>query len=1017
MSFDFTTLTNGVKILNTTPVGDGGLVLNQNFAPLDALLGNYTAHAAAQSGVHGATSAATASRLVERDGSGGAAFTALTASSITDSISVQNVLVAAAGVVIGTRSEINFVEGENVTLTVTDDAVNGRVNVEIASTGGGGGPGATSLNELSDVMVGSPTTGQVLRYNGSQWVNAAVAQSDVTGLTTALAAKADDSALTAHTSDATIHRSINDAGTSSTVLWSAQKIIAALSAKADATTGVLTATGTSPITLSFSSNALTASIAAASGSTAGSMSSAHYTMLANATSAATASRLVLRDGSGGAAFGAITATSISDNISVQKHEIAKGGTLVGTRKRLNLIEGSNVSLTVTDNSANDRVDVTITATPGSTVATLNDLTDVTILSATTGQVLRYNGGQWVNATLTTAEVLPSTTGHSGKYLTNNGTGGFSWASVTAGVSAASNVGLTGVGVFKQNNSGTLEFKNVEAGSSKVTVADDLLDDTVVIDVDPTQIDHDDLVGVGTYSHPQIDVILADLAPSDAATLQGMNLTVSGQTKYTGLLSAGASNYKPGHPAGTSVNYISNDVTFTLASTNTSTSVNAGDTGVLRLYVNGVEVDSFDLGAAFDESERNGNQSYTGTSAGTSAGGRITINSVGKYNNFRAYQKLVFTINLIPSLFVDGYNSVYVVHDLSTDQTSATYEVFYDSDTNGISVGTTTVTLGTQTSSKYLSGVRYLSTGDTISVGTQGTGLFRNVYSANPMSLSGFTGVPTATISPTDSSVSGLSNPPSRLETMTVTGKTLTLSTASVCSNNARITATGTTPYSQSASSQSSASNILVSTYADGSGGVSTDQNEYFCDEYYRLPLSFNSDSTSATAVGQWTSSTALGSTDAQCYFDATGTAHALVYPSINFTTGYSPTQTANYSGRSSPQQYLRAFFPSTNKTGITLTFAGVSAGIDVVGSGDINVEVKLPTQTGWLDAAVAYSSGAGVGSDGLGCLSGSISYAGGNAAMTLTFGGKTTGDAGGRMYIRVTLRNSTRTIKQITTNW
>lgn len=36
---------------------------------------------------------------------------------------------------------------------------------------GSGGSGASSLNGLSDVVVSSPTNGQVLKYNGTEWVN------------------------------------------------------------------------------------------------------------------------------------------------------------------------------------------------------------------------------------------------------------------------------------------------------------------------------------------------------------------------------------------------------------------------------------------------------------------------------------------------------------------------------------------------------------------------------------------------------------------------------------------------------------------------------------------------------------------------------------------------------------------------------------------------------------------------------------------------------------------------------
>lgn len=46
--------------------------------------------------------------------------------------------------------------------------VNGTDN-----TGGGGGGGATMLDELTDVVVSSPSTDQILKYNGTTWVNSA----------------------------------------------------------------------------------------------------------------------------------------------------------------------------------------------------------------------------------------------------------------------------------------------------------------------------------------------------------------------------------------------------------------------------------------------------------------------------------------------------------------------------------------------------------------------------------------------------------------------------------------------------------------------------------------------------------------------------------------------------------------------------------------------------------------------------------------------------------------------------
>ena len=69
--------------------------------------------------------------------------------------------------------------GINITQTATE--------ITITNTGGS----ASSLNDLTDVTITTPATAQVLRYNGSLWVNATLEIADINGLQTALDAKAD----------------------------------------------------------------------------------------------------------------------------------------------------------------------------------------------------------------------------------------------------------------------------------------------------------------------------------------------------------------------------------------------------------------------------------------------------------------------------------------------------------------------------------------------------------------------------------------------------------------------------------------------------------------------------------------------------------------------------------------------------------------------------------------------------------------------------------------------------------
>lgn len=73
---------------------------------------------------------------------------------------------------------------------------------------------------------------------------------------------------------------------------------------------------------------------------------------------------------------------------------------------------------------------------------------------------------------------------------------------------ASNANLSGVGVYYQKNGEVLEFKGIDAGSTKVTVTDDGTNHTVDVDIVPGNIPHQDLSGAGTNDHSSIDSHIA-----------------------------------------------------------------------------------------------------------------------------------------------------------------------------------------------------------------------------------------------------------------------------------------------------------------------------------------------------------------------------------------------------------------------------------------------------------------------------------------------------------------------------
>ena len=121
----------------------------------------------------------------------------------------------------------------------------------------------------------------------------------------------------------------------------------------------------------------------------------------------------------------------------------------------------------------------------------------------------------------------------GQVLSYNGSS-LSWTNVGAGgeVNTASNVGTSGVGVFKQKSGLNLEFKSINAASSRVIVTNDAANDEVDIDVDTAQL-----------GLTKSDVGLANVdntsdanKPISTATQTALNIKANTATTVTGATS-------------------------------------------------------------------------------------------------------------------------------------------------------------------------------------------------------------------------------------------------------------------------------------------------------------------------------------------------------------------------------------------------------------------------------------------------------------------------------------------------
>lgn len=177
----------------------------------------------------------------------------------------------------------------------------------------------------------------------------------------------------------------------------------------------------------------------------------------------------------------------------------------GTADDLDTITPSFEDTTV--NSVNYRPMLLIKADTGDTITVKHGTGNIQLSNSTdydlSGDLvlqLFYDGTNWVNVDIASA-----------------GGGGE--------VNTASNVGTGGVGLFKQKTGVDLEFKNVNAGSSKITVTDDMANNEVDIDVAEANLTLDNLGGTLAISKGGTGATTASGARTNLDTEQ----VISGRT--------------------------------------------------------------------------------------------------------------------------------------------------------------------------------------------------------------------------------------------------------------------------------------------------------------------------------------------------------------------------------------------------------------------------------------------------------------------------------------------------------
>lgn len=101
-------------------------------------------------------------------------------------------------------------------------------------------------------------------------------------------------------------------------------------------------------------------------------------------------------------------------------------------------------------------------------AALDDLSNVVVPTPTLNHVLTFDGTNWVSA------AAPGATGGE--------------------ANTGSSVGTAGIGIFKQKTGVDLQFKKLNAGSTKITITDDTVNDEVDVDVAQANLDLESIGG-------------------------------------------------------------------------------------------------------------------------------------------------------------------------------------------------------------------------------------------------------------------------------------------------------------------------------------------------------------------------------------------------------------------------------------------------------------------------------------------------------------------------------------------
>lgn len=425
------------------------------------------------------------------------------------------------------------------------------------------------------------------------------------------------------------------------------------------------------------------------------------------------------------------------------------------------------------------------------------------------------------------------------------------------------------------------------------------------------------------------------------------------------------------------------------------SLNKGDTGTLKLYVNDVVVKSVDLAT-----EGAVNDIVTGFVLSPTQSVLFPTTGI-PFEGFK-YRTGLWKIGAVNQH--RGYNSMKVVHEVdgSTSYTTNQLEWFIDGEGENIVYDNEQITELSLTGTKYLSGVKYY-TGGSFKYLVTGSNVYDgSVYSHNLVQYTTNYGL---------QSVSSEYLPPALGDQTKLfdVNKNVLFQTSGIRLIDGSVSIRTTIPTVFGPSIQSSGvsvSHILLDNVTE----TSTTTNETFTSETYRLPSNVDFNSLSL-ATGLWDSSISLVETSSAGYNDGLQVGEGkLRRGTVNWSSiANGPAGNVDYSTGmgTGDRTFYRMFVGEAGAANFVLRLNGSGAVIvNVVdifsATNQMKVEFKAPTQTGWLCAYDDFIGGQY--SDGNGGRAASFGV--GRALNTnwgLTIGVKNIVNSNHRVYLKITV--------------